>query len=100
MRSGPVSATAVPEERPAALEGLPGPAAAGAWRRIRVPQRQLVCRRCLRRAEGGRGRALPLRARGQRAAAAGGDRAVGLCPATAGRVFGGRSGTVGEAARI
>ena len=46
--------------------------------RVRVPQRVLVHRRRLRRAQGRRGVALLLRARGQRAAAAGGDCASGV----------------------
>ena len=60
-------------------------------RGVRVPQRHLVRRRRLRRAQGRRGVALPFRARGQRAAAARRDRAVGLRPAAARNVFGRRS---------
>ena len=60
-----------------------GAAARRPQRRVRISQRHLVRRRRLRRAQGRRRRAVPVRARGQRAAAAGRDRAVGLRPAAA-----------------
>ena len=68
-------------------------------RGVRISQRHLVRRRRLRRAQGRRRVAVPVRARGQRAAAAGRDRAVGLRPAAARNVFGRRSEAVGGAAR-
>ena len=75
------------------------PAARGPRRRVRVPQRHLVRRRRLRRAQGrGRG-AVPFRARGQRAAAAGRDRAVGLRAAAAGNLLRRRPRAVGAQAR-
>ena len=52
-------------------------AAQGAPRRVRVPQRELVFRRCLRRAQNHRHGASALRTRRQRAAASGGNRALG-----------------------
>ena len=80
------------------LSRVPRAAARGARRGIRIPQRQLVLRRRLRRAEERRRRALPVGARGQRAAAAGGDRAVGLRAAAAGDLFRRRPGAMGCAA--
>ena len=71
----------------------------GPQRRVRVSQRHLVRRRRLRRAQGRRRGAVPVRARGQRAAAAGGDRAVGLRPAAPRDLFGRRSQAVGAQAR-
>ena len=87
-RSGAVPAAAEPEKGPAAPHRVSPPAARRPPRRVRISQRHLVRRRCLRRAEGGRGGAVPVRARRQRAAAAGGDGALGLCPASARDVLG------------
>src|SRR6267143_2837301 len=97
-RPGAVPAPAVHEERPAAAERISPPAARGTWRRVRVSQRELVRRRCLRRAQGGRRGAVPLGARRQRAAAPGADGSMGLRPASARNLLGRRSRAMGRQA--
>ncbi len=62
-------------------------AAPGPRRGVRVPQRELVRRRGVRGAEGRGRRAVPFGARGQRAAAARGDRARGATSACAWRRY-------------
>ena len=59
------------------------PSCRGSRRGLRVPQRTLVRRRCLRCAQACRRGALPLRARGQRPAHTGRNGAVGLRPSPA-----------------
>src|SRR5258708_8303952 len=99
-RSGSVPASADDEEGSRAARRLPRAAAAGPSRRLRIPQRLVVLGRRLCGVERRRRIALLLRTRGQRAAAAGGDRAVGLRAASAGAVLRRRSRAVGAAPRI
>src|SRR5688572_17969085 len=58
----------------------------------------MVRRRCLRCPEGRRRVALPFRARGQRTAAAGRDRGVGLRPSSSGNILRAGSGAMGATA--
>ena len=95
-RPGAVPAAAEPEEGPAAPRRFLAPAARGPPRRVRISQRDLVRRRRLRRAQGRRRGAVPVRARGQRAAAAGRDRAVGLRAAAPRDVLRRRSASSGR----